>query len=152
MTTRRAVLALFATLPAVALTMQAAHAAEPMVFSHDGAAIRGTDPVAYFTQGEAVEGSAEFSSQHDGATWHFASAGNKAMFDADPAKYAPQYGGYCAYAVSQGYTASIDPDAWSIEGGKLYLNFSQSVRRRWLRDVPGHIASGDANWPSVLGS
>jgi YHS domain-containing protein len=151
MTTRRAVLGLIAALPAVTLTMRAAQAAEPSVYSDGGAAISGTDPVAYFTQSGPVKGSPDFSSAHDGATWHFASAANKALFDADPAKYAPQYGGYCAYAVSQGYTASTDPDAWTIEDGKLYLNFSQSVRRRWLRDVPGHIAAGDANWPSVLG-
>ena len=152
MTTRRAVLGLFAAAPALALTSRAVLAAEPPVYSGGGAAINGYDPVAYFDGNGPVKGAEDFSSTHDGATWLFASAENKAMFDADPAKFAPQYGGYCAYAVANGYTASTDPDAWSIENGKLYLNYSQSVRRRWLRDVPGNIEKGDANWPSVLGS
>lgn len=73
-----------------------------------------------------------------------------ATFEAAPETYAPQYGGYCAYAVSQGYTASTDPKAWTIHDGKLNLNYSKGVRRRWSRDIPGNIVLGDANWPNVL--
>jgi len=69
---------------------------------------------------------------------------------AGPAAYAPQYGGYCAWAVSQGYTASTDPHAWRIVDGKLYLNYSKGVQKRWQQDIPGNIAKGDANWPKVL--
>ena len=97
------------------------------------------------------KGDTDHSSTWNGATWRFASADNKAAFDANPDAYAPQYGGYCAYAVANGYTAKTDPDAWSIVDGKLYLNYSRRVRTRWLEDVPGNIAKGDANWPSVLG-
>ena len=84
------------------------------------------------------------------ATWRFSSEENRAAFAANPEAYAPQYGGYCAYAVSQGYTASTTPEAWTIVEDKLYLNFSTSVRRRWERDIPGHIAAANANWPDVL--
>ena len=85
-----------------------------------------------------------------GATWYFANAGNKDLFAADPEQYAPQYGGYCAYAVSQGYTAAIDPDAWKIVDDKLYLNFSLKVQKIWEEDIPGYIAKADVNWPQIL--
>jgi YHS domain-containing protein len=125
-----------------------ARAIEP-VFSDDGLAIRGYDPVAYFAEQRPVPGQAEFSLDWMGATWRFASAANRDAFAAEPERYAPQYGGYCAYAVSQGYTASIDPDAWKVVDDKLYLNYSKSVQRRWQRDIPGHIAKGDQNWPKL---
>ena len=115
-----------------------------------GLAIRGTDPVAYFTEGGPVAGSSEFTYTWGNATWQFASAENRDLFAANPEQYAPQYGGFCAWAVSQGYTASIDPDAWRIVDGKLYLNFSRGVQRRWERDIPGNINQADANWPGVL--
>ena len=117
--------------------------------SFGGVAIEGYDPVAYFTDGKPVEGSSDFTHDWNGATWRFASADNRDMFAADPEKFAPQYGGYCAWAVSQGYTASIDPDAWSVVDGKLYLNYSKGVQKRWESDIAGHIASGDTNWPGI---
>lgn len=115
-----------------------------------GLAIRGTDPVAYFTDGAPVAGSAEFSHTWNNATWQFASAENRDLFVANPEQYAPQYGGFCAWAVSQGYTASIDPNAWRIVDGKLYLNYSKGVQRSWERDIPSNISKADANWPGVL--
>ncbi|NEZ61489.1 hypothetical protein D0962_01645 [Leptolyngbyaceae cyanobacterium CCMR0082] len=117
---------------------------------NSGLAIRGTDPVAYFTQGGPVAGSSEFTYTWNNATWQFVSAENRDLFAANPAQYAPQYGGYCAWAVSQGYTASIDPNAWKIVDGKLYLNYSRGVQRRWEQDIPGHISNANANWPGVL--
>jgi YHS domain-containing protein len=114
-----------------------------------GVAIEGTDPVAYFDQGRPVEGSSDFEHEWMGATWRFVSAENRDRFAADPEKYAPQYGGYCAWAVSQGYTAKIDPEAWSIVDDKLYLNYSKDVQKQWSADVPGNIAKGDANWPTI---
>lgn len=132
------------------LTGTTAFAAKPKVFAIDGIAIRGTDPVAYFTVGAATKGDAAHSSEHMGATWRFASAENKAMFDAEPEKYAPKYGGYCAFAVSKGATATTDPEAWSIVDDRLYLNYSLNVRKIWSEDIPGHIARADANWPGVL--
>ncbi|MEL7510518.1 MAG: YHS domain-containing (seleno)protein [Cyanobacteria bacterium J06554_1] len=116
----------------------------------EGLAIRGTDPVAYFTEGAAVPGRSEFAYTWGNATWQFASAENRDLFAASPEQYAPQYGGFCAWAVSQGYTASIDPNAWRIVDGRLYLNYSQAVQQQWEQDIPGNIGKADANWPSVL--
>ena len=150
MLTRRTFLASAAAVPAVAFVAQSAAAAEPPVFATGGIAINGYDPVGYFTEGKAVKGSADFTSDWEGATLQFASAENKAMFDANPEKYAPKYGGYCAYAVSKGYVAKTDPDAWSIHEDRLYLNYSKSVRALWAARKRHHIESADANWPSVL--
>ena len=128
-----------------------ADAKEPVYQSFlGGTAIDGTDPVAYFTEGKPVEGSSDFTHDWNGATWRFVSAENRDKFAADPAAYAPQYGGYCAWAVAQGYTASTDPEAWSIVEGKLYLNYNKDVQARWEGDVPGNIAKADGNWPTVL--
>ncbi|MEM8790479.1 MAG: YHS domain-containing (seleno)protein [Pseudomonadota bacterium] len=129
---------------------EAMAAQDPIYQSFFGTAIDGTDPVSYFTEGKPVEGSSEHTMDWNGATWRFSSAENLAKFAANPEKFAPQYGGYCAWAVSQGYTASTDPDAWSIVDGKLYLNYNQSVQEKWERDIPNLIARGDANWPEVL--
>jgi len=119
------------------------------VFTEDGVAIRGYDPVAYFTQGQPVRGEAAHAAEWNGATWHFASADNRAAFLAEPEAYAPQYGGYCAFGVAQGALVEIDPHAWSIVDGKLYLNLSRRFQRRWERDIPGFIARADANWPNL---
>ena len=127
-----------------------ARAAEPAVFSAGGAAIRGYDPVAYFTEGKPVRGKAEFSQIWNGAAWHFASAENRDRFKAEPAKYAPQYGGYCAYAVSKGYLAPVDPTAWRIVDGKLYLNYNADIQKTWLSDIPGYLSRADENWPKIL--
>jgi len=113
-------------------------------------AIKGYDTVAYFTRGEAMEGSQEFSHRWLGATWHFASPAHRDLFAADPAKYAPQYGGYCAWAASRNYVASTDPEAWDIVDDKLYLNFSKLVHARWSLGKRSNIAKGDANWPGLL--
>ena len=149
MPTRRTTLALVAGASAAIFLAQPGFAADP-VFSESGVAIKGFDPVAYFTDSAPVAGSGDYQSEWNGATWQFASAENKATFDADPAAYAPQYGGYCAYAVSKGKTAPIDPAAWTIHEDKLYLNFSEEVRNIWREDVPGNISLADANWPGVL--
>lgn len=148
MTDRRTFLAL--TGASLISTTLPSFAAKKPVFADGGPAINGYDPVAYFTQSKPVEGSAEFTSQFEGATWQFSSAANRDLFVSDPAKYAPQYGGYCAYAVSKGYTASTSPNAWTIHEDKLYLNFNRAVRAIWSTDVPGNIVKGDANWPKVL--
>ena len=126
-------------------------AVDPVFSTYLGGAIRGYDPVAYFTEGRPVKGNRAHRAEWMGATWSFASAENRKLFESDPEKYAPRYGGYCAWAVSRGYTASIDPDAWSIVDGALYLNYSLGVRDQWSQDVPGNIAKGDANWPMLLG-
>ena len=132
------------------LLSPAALAQKPPVFSDRDGAIRGYDPVAYFDQRGPVKGSQQFSHPWRGATWYFASAENRDKFAAEPERYAPRYGGYCAYAVSQGYTADIDPSAWSVVDGRLYLNYSLGVRERWRKDIPGYIRKADENWPAVL--
>lgn len=114
-----------------------------------GIAIEGYDPVAYFEAGQPVEGDSAHAYEWMGATWHFASAENRDRFAAEPHKYAPQYGGYCAWAVANGYTASIDPDAWAVVDGKLYLNYSLDVQQQWQQDVPGNISKADTNWPGI---
>ena len=148
MLTRRTLIGLMATTPLLA---RPALAAEPEVFADGGLAIHGIDPVAYFRQSAPVRGAADHTLMWRGAVWHFANAENMAAFEADPQGFAPQYGGYCAFAVSRGYTASTDPEAWTIHDGKLYLNYSLSVRSRWAQDIPGNVAAADANWPGVLG-
>ena len=123
---------------------------DPVFATRGNLAIRGYDPVAYFTEGEAVKGRKEFTLGWQGADWRFANEENRDLFADAPEKYAPQYGGYCAYAVSQGYTAKIDPEAWKIVDDKLYLNFSLKVQKIWEKDIPGYIASADVNWPKIL--
>ena len=110
-------------------------------------ALRGYDPVAYFITGTPQSGDEAFAAEWGGTVWHFTSAQNRDLFLNAPESYAPQYGGYCAWAVSEGYTAPIDPDAWRIVEGKLYLNASRRIQNRWERDISGHIARADANWP-----
>ena len=118
--------------------------------SSSNLAIRGTDPVAYFTKSKAVKGASQYEYKWNGATWRFSSKENMELFAANPEKYAPQYGGYCAKAMSEGNVVSIDPNAWKIVDGKLYLNYSAGVQRQWLRDVPGNIALANGNYPKVL--
>jgi len=113
-------------------------------------ALDGYDPVAYFRTGTPAKGTAAHTATWSGATWQFGSAENKAAFEANPASFAPQYGGYCAWAVSEGYTAKGDPNYWRIVDGKLYVNYDASVQRNWEKNIPGHIAKGDGNWPAVL--
>jgi len=128
----------------------AAFAGKAKTFASGGVAINGYDPVGYFTAGKPVRGSSKHTSSYNGATWRFASADSKAKFDAEPAKYAPQYGGYCAWAVAKGTTAKTDPDAWRIHKGKLYLNYNKSIQARWQKDIPSNVKQADANWPKVL--
>lgn len=116
-----------------------------------GLAIKGYDPVAYFKDGKPTKGTGEYQFEWKGAKWRFASAEHRELFEADPEKYAPRYGGYCAWAVSEGYTAGVDPqDAWSIVDGKLYLNYDAKIKEKWEKDIPGHINKADTNWPGVL--
>ncbi len=113
-------------------------------------AIGGHDAVAYVTESRPTEGSSDFEYRWKGAAWRFASQKNLAAFQADPEAYAPQYGGYCAYAVSQGATAPGDPNVWRIVDGKLYLNLNEAVGKIWAVDISGYIAKADANWPKLL--
>lgn len=124
--------------------------AAPINVDADGVALHGHDPVAYFVEGKAVPGAAQFEYQWSGATWRFASAANRDAFAKSPATYAPQFGGYCAWAVSRNYTADVDPFAFAVVNGKLYLNYSTLIQARWRLDRDGNIKKGEANWPGLL--
>ncbi|MEZ4825748.1 MAG: YHS domain-containing (seleno)protein [Bacteroidia bacterium] len=116
--------------------------------TRDGA-IKGYDPVAYFTEGKAVKGAEPYSFKWKDATWYFSSPENLATFKANPEKYAPQYGGYCAYGVADGHKASITPEAFTILDGKLYLNYNQQIHERWNKDQQGYIKTADEKWGTV---
>ncbi|WP_020649701.1 YHS domain-containing (seleno)protein [Solimonas variicoloris] len=129
----------------------AAHAA-PLInqsrFSH--LAVDGYDVVAYQTEQRAVEGKAEFQTRWHDAHWRFASAAHLAAFKADPERYAPQYGGYCAYAVgAKNELVDIDPEAFTVVDGKLYLNYSPKIRAQWDADRARYIEAADRNWPAL---
>lgn len=113
-------------------------------------AIEGYDAVAYFTEQRAVEGRKEHETNYKDANWRFTSAANLAAFQADPERYAPQYGGYCAWAVSQNDTASIDPTQFTVHDGKLYLNYSKKISARWKAGKEMFITDADRYWPQLL--
>jgi YHS domain-containing protein len=146
-------------LAAVAAGLAATPLAAPAAFADKAAtytgfasnqAVGGYDPVAYFTVGRPVRGTAQFTTTYGGAEYRFSSAANLAAFRANPAHYAPAYGGYCAWAVSQGYTAPGNPNFWRIVNGRLYLNYNAQVQRDWERNIPGFITQANSNWPRVL--
>lgn len=115
-----------------------------------GVAVHGYDPVAYFVDGKPTKGSAERSVTVDGATYWFANDKNLEAFKAEPAKYVPQYGGYCAYGVAQGYKPDIDPAAFKVVDGKLYLNLSTGVLSRWSQDIPGNVKDANEKWKELI--
>lgn len=119
-------------------------------YGNEHGAIRGYDPVAYFTEGRAVAGDPALSLEWDGATWHFASPEHRTRFEEDPLRYAPAFGGYCAFAVSEGYTANGDPEVWSIVDDRLYLNFDRTVAERWNEERASRIAAGQQNWSALF--
>jgi len=112
-------------------------------------AIKGYDPVAYFTDNGAVQGSPEFTATYKNAIYHFASSENRNKFKANPQAFAPQYGGYCAFGVAMGKKFETDPQAWKVEDGKLYLNLDKTVQQRWLEDTQGFIQDADTNWTNI---
>lgn len=132
------------------LSVSGASGKEPPIYAEDGFAINGYDPVTYIEMITAKEGSDEYSYDWMGATWKFISQENLDKFMASPDDYAPQYGGYCAYAVAKGYTATTEPDAFTVFEGKLYLNYSKRVERIWRQNMINFIEDGDQNWPGVL--
>ncbi len=148
----RSLLAAAAIAMAPAILFPPVAAAEPPIYTSafDDIAVQGYDAVAYFKDGKPVKGAKEFSTTWNGAEFRFASAANRDAFKKNPDAYAPQYGGYCAWAVSQGYTAKGDAKFWKIVDGKLYLNYNSAVQKKWEGDIPGFIASANTNWPEVI--
>jgi YHS domain-containing protein len=117
----------------------------------EGLALHGYDPVAYFTRARPTPGDAAIAAAHQGATYRFASEEHRRLFLADPAKYVPVYGGFCAYGVSQGYKVKIDPAAFRIVEGRLYLNYDASIGEKWAMDIPGYIRAANQRWPDLIG-
>ena len=114
-------------------------------------AIKGYDAVAYFKAGKAVKGSGSFTFPWHNMTWHFSTKENRDLFAASPEKYAPQYDGYCAWAITETRLAVTDPEVWKIVDGKLYLNCSREAYEKWSKDIPGHIKKADAIWRERFG-
>jgi hypothetical protein len=120
------------------------------IYSSSGVAINGYDVVAYFTESKPVKGKEKYSYQWKDAQWQFSSQQNLDLFKTSPEKYAPQYGGYCAFGVFEDHTAPTSPDAWTIVDGKLYLNYNTDVRNMWRKNQSGCIEQANKNWPGVL--
>ena len=147
---RPLILAAFVAAAPVAVIAPTAHA-EPAIYTgrFSNTALQGYDPVAYFTDGQPVKGSKEFSTEYNGATFQFASAANRDAFLADPSAYAPQYGGYCAWAMADGKYAKGDAKHWKIVDGKLYLNYNSGIQKKWNADIPGFIEKADTHWQDL---
>jgi len=140
---------------AVALAMGVAAGAPALAAGQDvnatvtGLALRGYDPVAYFTDGKPVIGDFTITAQHDGATYRFASEDHKALFLKDPAKYLPEYGGFCAAGTAKGVKVDGDPTVWKIVDNKLYFNLAPAVAKRWGEDIAGNIKTANSNWTTI---
>lgn len=134
----------------VGCTVTGVISAQEVYVSRGGVALKGYDTVVYHTENKAVEGEEEYATEWNGAIWYFSSDDNRQLFVADPERYAPQYGGYCAYAMAQNQIASIDPKAFSVVDDKLYLNYSTGVRRRWEAEGAERlIQRADWYWPAL---
>jgi len=133
----------------VALTSLITSAQKSEVFTKSGTAINGYDPVAYFKEGQATKGTDQFVYNWNGANWYFSNQQNLDSFKASPEKFAPQYGGYCAYGMYEGHKAPTDPNAWTIVNGKLYFNYNLKVRELWWDKKEEKIKTADKNWPGI---
>jgi YHS domain-containing protein len=153
--TRRAALTLSA---AALLFSAAAQAAEPPINTlknglfggRTDTAINGYDTVAYFTVSKPVKGLDSLVYEWRGAKWKFSTQENLDLFKANPEKYAPQYGGYCAYGVTQDHLVKVEPDQFTVRDGKLYLNYDADVQTLWSKDIPGYIKAADSKFPALL--
>ncbi len=144
---RRLSLALGAVVIAFSGLVSAGHDTET---DKNGVILAGYDAVAYFTEGKPVEGSADYTAVYNDAIYRFSSAKNRDRFRADPAQYAPQYGGFCAYGMTFGKKFEVDGKAFEIVDGKLYVNKNKKVYKAWAEDIPKHIAESEAQWPNVV--
>ena len=115
-------------------------------------AIKGYDPVAYFVDNNAVQGNAQYSAAYNDAIYYFSSAEHRDLFKQSPAKYAPQFGGYCAFGVTKQQKFDVDPEAFKIVEGKLYLNLNKNVQKRWIKDIPGNVSEGNEIWQEIAHS
>ena len=119
--------------------------------THSTPGISGYDPVAYFTEGKPMKGSGYHVAEYQGVTYAFATKDHKQLFEGNPQKYVPAYGGYCAYGVAVGKKFVSDPEAWKVVNGTLYLNLDKDIQSKWLQDIPGYIKKSEANWKDIKG-
>lgn len=122
-------------------------AQEKAIYEKNGTALNGYDPVAYFTENKPIEGKENFSLVWSDTKWLFSSQANLDAFKADPTRYTPQFGGFCAYGVSENHKSPTDPNAWTIVDDKLYLNYNKKVKELWSKDIPTRIKKANENWP-----
>ncbi len=132
------------------LTMVIAYGQDPEVFTTNAGAIQGYDPVAFFTASKPVVGKKEFTYSWSGANWYFSSQENLDLFKAEPTKYAPQYGGYCAYGTAAGHKSPTQPETWAIINNKLYFNYNKDVQKLFNKNQKGLIEQADKNWPTLI--
>lgn len=138
------------TTRATAVLLAALCLASPtLAVEHSTPAVSGFDVVSYFQGEKPLPGNGNHVALHEGATYLFVNEANKRSFEANPERYVPAYGGYCAYGVAVGKKFASDPTVWEIVDGRLYLNLDNGIKRKWLADVPGHIAEADARWPKI---
>ncbi|WP_300493568.1 YHS domain-containing (seleno)protein [uncultured Methylophaga sp.] len=139
------------TAATLALSLSAASFAADIDMNANGndLAIQGYDPVAYFTNEKPTKGSSDFTATYKNAIYHFSNEQNRDLFRASPAKYTPQFGGFCAFGVTKGRKFDTDPTAWRVVDGKLYLNLNKDVQKVWLADVPGYITNANQTWPTI---
>ena len=121
-----------------------------MNYTHSIPGLNGYDPVAYHTEGKPIKGNGYHVAEHEGVTYLFANKKNRKRFEADPEKYLPAYGGFCAYGVAVGKKFASDPEVWKIENGKLFLNLDTDIQKKWEKDLPGYLQKADANWPQIV--
>jgi len=150
MTTRRKLIGYAMAVPWLAGLPGPGTASTTLVQRTKGYALQGYDPVGYFYQGRPVNGKNDHVVKWIGALWRFASAENMMIFEANPHGFAPQYGGYCAYNMSRGVAIKSVPDAWTIDRGKLYLNYSLGIRAHWRKNQSEYIARADIRWADIL--
>ena len=149
MITIKSILPSIVVLAILALGIAIAPAADEVNTDRTGLALGGYDPVAYFTEGKPAPGNFQITSEHDGAVYRFASKANRAAFQKSPQRYLPQYGGYCAYGVAKNAKFAADPTVWKIVDGKLYVNLDREIGGLFEKDLSGHIANADKNWPAL---
>jgi len=117
--------------------------------SSEDLALEGYDPVAYFTEGSPSRGDPQYRLEWMGATWQFTSREHLGLFRADPERYAPQFGGYCAWGIAKDRLIKVDPEVWSIVNGNLYLNFNAKIQEDWFANQKEYLREAQANWPGL---
>lgn len=145
----RLLLSAAALAPLTALAADEVNVARGLTVAGAPLALHGYDPVAYFTEGAPVRGQHAYTVVHEGAAYRFASAEHQRLFEAAPARYLPQYGGYCAYGVALGKKFDGDPRLWLIHDDRLYLNLNPEIVAAFEKDVRGNLRKADQKWPGI---